>query len=151
MGVNADAAIPPNRRFGEEGRRTRAAMFNGELWHAGAEELARLRSRLDEPTLWDDCLTALSQRGLPVSDDETTGSLSAVARDRESHDDLWQLAEELLTHDETARLRRMRHVLMGERQIGTTSGTGGSTGAPCSQGRTRPHNFPLLWESRAWL
>ncbi|MFC7589828.1 tryptophan 2,3-dioxygenase family protein [Nonomuraea antimicrobica] len=58
------------------------------------------------------------------------GSLLAVARDRGSYDDLWQLAEDLLTHDETAALWRMRHVQMVERQIGTKSGTGGSTGAP---------------------
>ncbi|MEW9547142.1 tryptophan 2,3-dioxygenase [Nonomuraea sp. NPDC050783] len=119
--------------------------------HAGDAELARLRRRLTEPTLWDAYLAALSQRGLPVSDDEIMGSLLAVARDRRSHDDLWQLAEDLLTHDETAALWRMRHVQMVERQIGTKSGTGGSTGAPYLRDRTRLHYFPLLWELRAWL
>ncbi|MFI6292965.1 tryptophan 2,3-dioxygenase [Nonomuraea sp. NPDC050790] len=121
------------------------------LRHASEEELARLRRRLDEPTLWDAYLTALSQRDLPVSDAEIMDSLLAVARDRRSHDDLWQLAEDLLTHDETAQLWRMRHVQMVERQIGTKSGTGGSTGAPYLRGRTRLHYFPLLWELRAWL
>ncbi|WP_157250417.1 tryptophan 2,3-dioxygenase [Nonomuraea typhae] len=121
------------------------------LRDAGDEELARLRRRLAEPTLWDAYLTALSQRGLPVSDAEIADSLLAVARDRSSHDDLWQLAEDLLTHDETAQLWRTRHVQMVERQIGTKSGTGGSTGAPYLRGRTRLHYFPLLWELRAWL
>ncbi|MFI7698064.1 tryptophan 2,3-dioxygenase [Nonomuraea sp. NPDC049480] len=119
--------------------------------HAGDTELARLRRRLEEPTLWDAYLAALSQRGLPVSDDEIMASLLAVARDRRSYDDLWQLAEDLLTHDETAALWRMRHVQMVERQIGTKSGTGGSTGAPYLRDRTRLHYFPLLWELRAWL
>lgn len=123
----------------------------GSFGHAGEDELARLRRSLAEPTLWDAYQTALSQRGLPVSDSEIMDSLPAVARDRGSHDDPWQLAEDLLTHDETAALWRMRHVQRVERQIGTRSGTGGSTGAPHPRGRTRLHYFPLLWELRAWL
>ncbi|TMR34408.1 tryptophan 2,3-dioxygenase [Nonomuraea zeae] len=125
--------------------------YLGSFRHAGEAELARLRRRLDEPTLWDAYLAALSQRGLPVSDDEIMDTLLAVARDRGSYDDLWQLAEDLLTHDETAAQWRMRHVQMVERQIGTKSGTGGSTGAPYLRERTRLHYFPLLWELRAWL
>ncbi|WP_049564746.1 tryptophan 2,3-dioxygenase [Nonomuraea sp. SBT364] len=126
--------------------------YLARLRDADDTELARLRRRLEEPTLWDAYLTALSQRGLPVSDDEETmGSLLAVARDRRSYDDLWQLAEDLLTHDETTAQWRMRHVQMVERQIGTKSGTGGSTGAPYLRGRVRLHYFPLLWELRAWL
>lgn len=122
-----------------------------ERVRAGDGELARLRRRLEEPTLWDAYLTALSQRGLPVSDEEVMASLLVVARDRRSYDDLWQLAEDLLTHDETCALWRMRHVQMVERQIGTKSGTGGSTGAPYLRERTRLHYFPLLWELRGWL
>ncbi|MEO3871223.1 tryptophan 2,3-dioxygenase family protein [Nonomuraea sp. B12E4] len=125
--------------------------YIGSFRHAEDVELARLRRRLAEPTLWDAYLAALSQRGLPVSDAEIMGTLLTVARDRGSYDDLWQLAEDLLTHDETAALWRMRHVQMVERQIGTKSGTGGSTGAPYLRGRTRLHYFPLLWELRAWL
>ncbi|GAA2214667.1 tryptophan 2,3-dioxygenase family protein [Nonomuraea monospora] len=125
--------------------------YLGSFRHASEEELARLRRRLAEPTLWDAYLTALSRRGLPISDEEIMTSLLAVARNRGSYDDLWQLAEDLLTHDETAALWRMRHVQMVERQIGTKSGTGGSTGAPYLRGRTRLHYFPLLWELRAWL
>jgi tryptophan 2,3-dioxygenase len=101
--------------------------------------------------LWDAYLTALSRRGLPVSDEEIMESLLTVARDRRSYDDLWRLAEDLLTHDETAALWRMRHVQMVERQIGTKSGTGGSSGAPYLRGRALLHYFPLLWELRSWL
>ncbi|MEU7897006.1 tryptophan 2,3-dioxygenase family protein [Nonomuraea sp. NPDC049152] len=155
--------MPPDRSFGEEGARLscggclRPSVL---LDHprrlqrtrdAGESELARPRSRLDEPTLWDAYLTALSQRGRAVSDEETMASLPVVARDRTSHDDLWQLAEDLPTHDETCALWRMRHVQMAERQIGTKSGTGGSTGAPYLRERTRLYYFPLLWELRGWL
>ncbi|GAA4570602.1 tryptophan 2,3-dioxygenase [Planotetraspora kaengkrachanensis] len=125
--------------------------YLSRLRDADDAELARLRRRLAEPTLWDAYLTALSQRGLAVSDEEIMDSLLAVARDRGSYDDLWELAEDLLTHDETAAHWRMRHVQMVERQIGTKSGTGGSSGAPYLRGRTRMQFFPLLWELRAWL
>ncbi|RJL30430.1 tryptophan 2,3-dioxygenase [Bailinhaonella thermotolerans] len=122
------------------------------LRNLGDAEVARLRRRLEEPSLWDAYLTALSRRGLPTGDDDQImSSLLAVARDRGSHDDLWELSEDLLTHDETAAHWRIRHVQMVERQIGTKSGTGGSTGAPYLRGRSSMHYFPMLWEMRAWL
>ena len=61
---------------------------------------------------------------------------------------LRQLAEGLLTHDELAGRWRARHVQMVERQIGTKSGTGGSTGAPYLRGRVSIRYYPLLWELR---
>ena len=113
------------------------------------DERARLTERLAEPTLWDAYVDLLAWRGLLVgSDDEILAALATVARDRPHHDDLWQLAEDLLTHDELAALWRARHVQMVERQIGTKSGTGGSTGAPYLHGRVPLRYYPLLWELR---
>jgi tryptophan 2,3-dioxygenase len=74
--------------------------------------------------------------------------LREIAHDRGRYDDLWQLAEDLLTHDELAGLWRARHVAMVERQIGTKSGTGGSTGAPYLRSRVPLRYYPLLWELR---
>ncbi|HTT51579.1 MAG TPA: tryptophan 2,3-dioxygenase family protein [Streptosporangiaceae bacterium] len=112
-------------------------------------EQARLRRRLAEPSIWDAYLELLAARGLPAgSDAEVLGSLGVVARDRARYDDLWQLAEDLLTHDELAGLWRSRHVAMVERQIGTKSGTGGSTGAPYLRSRVPVRYYPLLWELR---
>ena len=112
-------------------------------------ERDRLARRLSEPSLWDAYLALLVLRGLPASeDDQILESLVCVARDRDSHDDLWQLAEDLLTHDELSGLWRARHVQMVERQIGTKSGTGGSTGAPYLHGRVPLRYYPLLWELR---
>jgi tryptophan 2,3-dioxygenase len=113
------------------------------------DEQSRLARRLAEPTLWDAYVDLLASRGLPVrSDAEILAALASVARDRPHHDDLWQLAEDLLTHDELAALWRARHVQMVERQIGTRSGTGGSTGAPYLQSRVPLRYYPLLWELR---
>ena len=118
----------------------------------GSAERDRLASRLAEPSLWDAYLSLLASRGLSVADDDQVlSSLVAIARDRANHDDLWQLAEDLLTHDELAGLWRARHVQMVERQIGTKSGTGGSTGAPYLHNRVPLRYYPLLWELRDWL
>lgn len=109
----------------------------------------RLRRRLEQPSLWDAYLSLLVLRGLPAgADDRTMESLRVIAGDRAAYDDLWQLAEDLLTHDELAGLWRARHVAMVERQIGTKSGTGGSTGAPYLRKRVPLRYFPLLWELR---
>ena len=53
--------------------------------------------------------------------------------------------------DELSALWRARHVQMVERQIGTKSGTGGSTGAPYLHRRVPLRYYPLLWELRNWL
>ncbi len=115
-------------------------------------ERARLDRRLAEPSLWDAYLSLLAARGLAVGDSEQVrASLLAVARDRAGRDAEWQLAEDLLTHDELSGLWRARHVQMVERQIGTKSGTGGSTGAPYLRARVPLRYYPLLWELRDWL
>jgi tryptophan 2,3-dioxygenase len=115
-------------------------------------ERDRLARRLAEPSLWDSYLGLLGRRGLAVDDDASVlESLLSIARDRASHDDLWQLAENLLAHDEVSALWRARHVQMVERQIGTKSGTGGSTGAPYLHRRVPLRYYPLLWELRDWL
>ena len=53
--------------------------------------------------------------------------------------------------DENSALWRQRHVQMVERQIGTKSGTGGSTGAPYLRSRLDLRFYGLLWELRALL
>jgi tryptophan 2,3-dioxygenase len=113
------------------------------------DERQRLERRLAEPSLWDAYLALLASRGLAVGDDkQILASLVSVARDRSGQDDLWQLAEAMLSHDELAGLWRARHVQMVERQIGTKSGTGGSTGAPYLHRRVPMRYYPLLWELR---
>jgi tryptophan 2,3-dioxygenase len=116
------------------------------------DEKERLDRRLAEPSLWDAFVMLLRRHGLAAADDdEIRESLVTVAHDRDAHDDLWQLAEDLMTHDEMAALWRQRHVTMVERQIGTKSGTGGSTGAPYLRSRLDLRYYPLLWELRTLL
>ena len=116
------------------------------------EERARLQRRLDEPSLWEAFLHVVRRAGLPAgTDEEITASLLTVAGDRGTYGEVWELAERLLDHDANAALWRSRHVLMVERQIGTKSGTGGSSGSPYLRSRLGLHYFPLLWDLRSHL
>jgi tryptophan 2,3-dioxygenase len=116
------------------------------------EEQARLRRRLDEPTVWDGFLAVLDARGLDVSsDDSVRASLRSAAHDRSSYSDVWELAEALIQHDEMAAGWRARHVTMVERMIGTKTGTGGSSGGSYLRSRLPLRYYPLLWDLRSEL
>ncbi len=116
------------------------------------DERARLERRLGEPTLWDAYLTVLERAGLPVGEEDAVrAALLAVARDRLRFAEPWELAEGLIEHDEQQAAWRSRHVAMVERQIGTKSGTGGSSGAPYLRSRLELRFYPLLWELRGAL
>ena len=64
---------------------------------------------------------------------------------------LWDLSEALVEHDSMWARWRSRHVLMVERQIGTKSGTGGSTGAPYLRSTMTKRFYPELWGLRTYL
>jgi tryptophan 2,3-dioxygenase len=121
------------------------------------EERSRLERRLAEPSLWDGFLHVVRRAGLPIDengvDDDSVlvSSLLKVTADRTTYGEVWELAERLLDHDANAAMWRSRHVIMVERQIGTKSGTGGSSGSPYLRGRLGLHYFPLLWELRSHL
>jgi tryptophan 2,3-dioxygenase len=115
-------------------------------------EQARLRRRLDEPTLWDAFLDVLRAHDLPAgSDAEVSESLRTVAHDRSQHAAVWAVAEALLEHDELAANWRSRHVTMVERMIGSKSGTGGSSGSAYLRSRLPLRYYPALWELRSQL
>jgi tryptophan 2,3-dioxygenase len=110
---------------------------------ATPEETQRLRRRLDEPSVDDAFRGLVEGRGSP--------SLLEIFRDREHHGDLFDLCEALLDHDEAFAHWRARHVLMVERQIGSKTGTGGSTGAQYLRTTLGKRFYPELWEVRSQL
>ena len=110
---------------------------------ATPEQTARLRRRLDEPSLVDALHHLLERRGSPT--------LLEVFRDRERHSDLFDLCEALLDHDEAFAHWRARHVLMVERQIGGKTGTGGSSGAEYLRTTLDKRFYPELWDVRSQL
>jgi tryptophan 2,3-dioxygenase len=118
------------------------------------EEGARLRRRLEEPTLWDAFCSLLSERGLPMpagDGDTRRASLVTMAEDRDKYGELFDVSEDLLEHDERFAKWRYHHVLMVERQIGTKSGTGGSAGAPYLRSTLDKRFYPELWDLRSHL
>ena len=122
------------------------------LHDATAVERARIRRRLAEPTLWDGFLAVLSDAGFETgTGEERLTALVQVAHDRPRYGQLWDLAEALIQHDSLCARWRARHVLMVEREIGTKSGTGGSTGSPYLRSRLELRFFPELWELRTRL
>ena len=117
------------------------------------DEMARLRKRFEEPTLWDAFCALLEDRGLPMPADSEEGrheSLVKMAQDPKYLDEFF-MSEALLAHDEQFSLWRYRHVLMVERQIGTKGGTGGSAGAPYLRSTLEKRFYPELWDIRSSL
>jgi tryptophan 2,3-dioxygenase len=126
--------------------------YLARLHDASEAEQGRLRGRLDEPTLWDAFVALLAKAGFEVgTPEQRRDALLTLAGDRTEYGPLWDLAEALVEHDALCARWRQRHVLMVERQIGTKSGTGGSTGAPYLRGRLDLRFYPELWELRAAL
>jgi tryptophan 2,3-dioxygenase len=122
------------------------------LHDASPAERDRMHRRLIEPTLWDGLLALLAKAGFDVATEESRReALLAVSRDRGAYGPLWDVAEALVEHDSMWARWRSRHVLMVERQIGTKSGTGGSTGAPYLRGRIGVRFYPELWDLRSAL
>ena len=118
------------------------------------EERANLERRLGEPTLWDAFCDLVGAWGLPMPEgdpDTRRASLRQIAHNREKYGELWYLSEALLTHDELFSLWRYRHVLMVSRQIGSKTGTGGSSGASYLRTTLDKRFFPELWDLRSDL
>src|SRR6185436_578828 len=127
-------------------------------------EYARMKSRMDQPSLGDAFYSLLRRRGfdLPPSEDLTAegrdpaherriSELIRIHRDAEQHYDLFLLAESLIEYDEVFSLWRLRHVKMVERMIGTKTGTGGSEGVAYLRKTVDRQFFPELWELRNYL
>ncbi|MGH2729383.1 MAG: tryptophan 2,3-dioxygenase [Actinomycetota bacterium] len=120
---------------------------------AAAGERQRLERRLAEPTVWDAFCNLLDSRGLPMPPDDPEtrrASLLRIARDRDRESEFY-LSESLLTYDELFAIWRQRHVLMVERQIGSKTGTGGSSGASYLRTTLDKRFYPELWDLRSFL
>jgi tryptophan 2,3-dioxygenase len=126
--------------------------YVNRLSHAGDAERERLRRRLAEPTLWDGYVALLARAGFdPGTVESRRAALIEISQDAQHCGGLWDLAEALIEHDALCARWRSRHVLMVERQIGTKSGTGGSSGGPYLRQRLDLRFYPELWELRSYL
>ncbi len=116
------------------------------------DERSRLERRWSEPTVWDAFCALLEARGLPMpTDDETARRESLLTIVRAEDQELFYLSDDLLTHDELFARWRYHHVLMVEREIGSKSGTGGSSGASYLRTTLDKRFYPDLWALRSYL
>ncbi|HWC31709.1 MAG TPA: tryptophan 2,3-dioxygenase family protein [Actinomycetota bacterium] len=117
-------------------------------------ERERLRRRLDEPTLWEGYRAVMEAEGLPMPADDEEGrraSLLKMMRDRDAFAELFALSEALIAYDELFSQWRFHHVLMVEREIGSKTGTGGSSGSAYLRTTLDKRFFPELWGIRSYL
>lgn len=118
------------------------------------EDRVRLERRLAEPSLWDGFRSVMDRHGLPMpGDDEEArrASLVKLFRDRDAFAELFALSEALLTYDELFSQWRFHHILMVEREIGSKTGTGGSSGVSYLRTTLDKRFFPELWDLRSYL
>ena len=124
-------------------------------------ETQRLKTRFEQPTLWDGFLTFLSINdcAVPIEQLERdvtqpvspSPELQAVLVEvYQQRPELVRVCERLIDLDEGIQEWRYRHVKMVQRTIGTKQGTGGSAGAKYLQTTLNPI-FPDLWAIRAEL
>ena len=93
-----------------------------EYYEGGSAGHARLRSALDEPSLWDAAHAALARAGFGSATPSVAASWLAVYRDAERWFELYQLAEKLVDVDDALAAWRHKHVLTVERIIGMQVG-----------------------------
>ena len=125
----------------------------------------RLEARFQSETLGEAFFTLLRRRGFDAPADDTaldkderlklygrrTRAALEVLTHFEDRYEEFQLAEEMLEHDEYFSLWRMHHVKMVERMVGTKRGTGGSEGVGYLRTTLDKKFFPELWEARTFL
>jgi tryptophan 2,3-dioxygenase len=125
------------------------------------DETARLKQRLQAPSLADVFDEVLVRRGFPQEpapsgppggraqpEEWRLLALVRVYDDPEAHPDLLALSEVMVEMDECLALWRAHHVQMVERMIGSKRGTGGSEGVAYLQSTLPKRAFPDLWRVR---
>lgn len=127
--------------------------------------LERLEQALAEPSLYDESLRLLAQRGFAVAAaqlerdfrepyvacDSVRAAWTEVYRNPQAHWELYELGEELVDLEDAFRQWRFRHVTTVERIIGFKSGTGGTAGVPYLRRMLETVLFPELWSIRTEL
>ncbi|WP_405796401.1 tryptophan 2,3-dioxygenase family protein [Streptomyces sp. NBC_01506] len=132
--------------------------------HRGAPRVhAELEKALQEPSLYDEVLSLLARRGLPVP-------AQALERDRtlkyepstaveeiwtgvyaepDQHGEVIRLGEALTDVAELVWRWRNDHLVATRRAMGSKTGTGGSAGVAWLEKRAQKNVFPELWTARS--
>ncbi|MEZ5513527.1 MAG: tryptophan 2,3-dioxygenase family protein [Steroidobacteraceae bacterium] len=122
----------------------------------------RLEQTLQAPSLYDEVLRLLSQRGYEIDaailtrdfaepyspSKQVTAAWLSVYHNAEKDWDLYELAECLVTLDHKFQLWRFHHLKTVERVIGYKSGTAGTSGVSYLAKALELKFFPELWQAR---
>lgn len=140
--------------------RKRPAML--DRFPKASQERGRLERRFEAPSLWDCFVVFLAKRGCAVpaevlDRDVTQPVVPSLALQKtlagvyHADPELSNLCERLVDLDEGVQEWRYRHVKMVERTIGSSPGTGGSSGAAYLRTTLGEPAFPDLWAVRSIL
>ncbi len=138
---------------------------NAELarvFESDSEIHASVQKALVEPSLYDEALILLSQRGFAiprekcerdfsqayVPDDRVTEAWRKIYGDVKTHWELYELAEKLVDVEYRFHLWRFSHMKTVERIIGGAPGTGGTGGASYLRKALDLTFYPELWRVR---
>jgi tryptophan 2,3-dioxygenase len=133
-----------------------------EVHRRDTQAYAALARALAAPSLYDEVLRLLSQRGYGVpatslvrdftqpyaASKQVTGAWLGVYHNAVKDWDLYELAERLVDLDHRFQVWRFQHMKTVERIIGYKPGTGGTAGVSYLAKALRLRLFPELWEAR---
>jgi tryptophan 2,3-dioxygenase len=133
-----------------------------EVHRNDPEAYAALTRALAAPSLYDEVLRLLSQRGYGVPatslvrdftkpyqpSKQVTGAWLGVYHNAVKDWDLYELAERLVDLDHRFQVWRFQHMKTVERIIGYKPGTGGTAGVSYLAKALQLRLFPELWEAR---
>lgn len=136
-----------------------------KIYEKDAEVHAMLKDALNQPSIYDVAIRALSKAGFAINPELLDRDFSvtyagdptveiaweAVYRDVDKYWDLYQLAEKLVDVEDWLQQWRFRHMKTVERIIGFKTGTGGSSGVNYLRHVLDHRFFPELWDLRTKL
>ncbi|MCM3758903.1 tryptophan 2,3-dioxygenase [Sporosarcina aquimarina] len=136
-----------------------------KIYEKDAEVHAMLKDALNQPSIYDVAIRALSKAGFAINPElldrdfsvtyagDPTVELAweAVYRDVDKYWNLYQLAEKLVDVEDWLQQWRFRHMKTVERIIGFKTGTGGSSGVNYLRHVLDHRFFPELWDLRTKL
>lgn len=132
--------------------------------HRGAPRVhAELEKALQEPSLYDEVLSLLSRRGLPVPASALNRDFTQKYEPSTAVEEIWarayaepdqngeviRLGEALTDVAELVWRWRNDHLVATRRAMGSKTGTGGSAGVAWLEKRAQKNVFPELWTARS--
>lgn len=127
--------------------------------------MARLKSELARPSLYDEVLRHVARGGIPIPAEVLERDVTRpmpfskaveacwqrIYEAPEAHWTSYELAEKLVDFEDYFRRWRFNHVTTVERVIGFKRGTGGTSGVAYLQRMLTVQLFPELWSVRTRL